>query len=87
MFGTFIDELPDIPITFGLVDQPQTMNMFEKEFFYFRDLWNKAQSMDNWSDWFSTWLKGPGWMPGLSRLGDYSQIPEVLVLYKHFIIS
>lgn len=33
--------------------------------------------MNNWTDWFSAFLKGPGWFPGTGRLGDDSFVAEV----------
>ena len=33
-------------------------------------------TMTNWSDFFSAFLKGPGWFPGTERLGDITFVPE-----------
>ena len=33
--------------------------------------------MDNFGDKISAFLKGPGWFPGTSRLGDPTGVPEI----------
>jgi len=33
--------------------------------------------MTNWPDRISAFVKGPGWFPGTSRLGDLEMVPEV----------
>jgi alkylglycerol monooxygenase len=76
MFGTFEWEREDEKIVYGLVDQPQFFNPLRNQFFYYKSIWDKAQSMDNWSDWISAFVKGPGWTPGSARLGDYELVPE-----------
>ena len=53
--------------------------------FYYGKVWQKAQSMDNWSDWLSAFLKGPGWFPGTERLGDLMMVPEVTKLLKNLV--
>jgi alkylglycerol monooxygenase len=77
MFGTFEWEREDEKIVYGLVDQPQFFNPLRNQFFYYKSVWDKAQSMDNWSDWISAFVKGPGWTPGSDRLGDYMLVAEV----------
>ena len=37
--------------------------------------------MSNWTDFFFAFIKGPGWFPGTSRLGDISFVPEVCLLW------
>ena len=32
--------------------------------------------MENWSDFFAAFYKGPGWFPGTERLGDITFVPE-----------
>eukprot|EP00091_Calanus_sinicus_P019531 TRINITY_DN4937_c0_g1_i1.p1 TRINITY_DN4937_c0_g1~~TRINITY_DN4937_c0_g1_i1.p1 ORF type:complete len:150 (+),score=35.38 TRINITY_DN4937_c0_g1_i1:140-589(+) len=36
-----------------------------------------------WTDFFSAFIKGPGWFPGTERLGDISFVPENPVREKY----
>ena len=45
--------------------------------FYYGKVFEKARSMNNWSDRVFAFLKGPGWFPGTERLGDPMGVPEV----------
>ena len=38
--------------------------------------------MENWSDFFAAFYKGPGWFPGTERLGDITFVPERPVRIK-----
>ena len=35
-------------------------------------MWEEFWKMNSWSDKLSVLFKGPGWRPGLPRLGDNS---------------
>lgn len=76
LFGTFEQERKDIKIVYGLVDQPQFFNPIKHQFFYYGKVLEKARSMDNWVDYISAFIKGPGWFPGTPRLGDDSFVAE-----------
>jgi len=76
IFGTFEAERPDVGIVYGLVDQPQFWNPVKHQIFYYGKVLEKARSMSNWADFFSAFIKGPGWFPGTGRLGDISFVPE-----------
>ena len=45
--------------------------------FYYGKVVEKARSMENWTDFFFAFVKGPGWFPGTERLGDITFVPEV----------
>ena len=77
MFGTFEQEKLDEKIVYGLVDQPQFFNPFKHQFFYFYNVFKKAQSMENWKDFVFAFVKGPGWFPGTPRLGDLNFVPKI----------
>merc|ERR1719342_577456 len=83
MFGTFEAEKPDVKIVYGLVDQPQFWNPVKHQVFYYGKVWEKAQSMSNWTDFFSAFVKGPGWFPGTERLGDITFVEENPVREKY----
>ncbi|TRY69032.1 hypothetical protein TCAL_01416 [Tigriopus californicus] len=76
MFGTFEWERPGEDIVYGLVDQPQYFSPMRHQIHYYVKIVEKANTMDNWSDKLSAFLKGPGWFPGTPRLGDIMQVPE-----------
>ena len=48
------------------------------QLFYYGKIREKANSMSNWGDKVSAYVKGPGWFPGTPRLGDISQVKEVI---------
>jgi len=78
IFGTFAKEDQSVDLVYGLVDQPQSFNAVSLNFFYFNLLHEKATSTGSWKAWFY----GPGWFPGLPRLGDVSSLPEAPVRSK-----
>jgi len=82
MFGTFEQER-EAKIVYGLVDQPQFWNPVKHQVFYYGKVWEKAQSMSNWTDFFSAFVKGPGWFPGTERLGDITFVEENPVREKY----
>ena len=77
IFGTFAEEKEEESIVYGLVDQPQFFNPIKHQFFYFHNVFKKAKSMDNWRDFVSAIVKGPGWFPGTPRLGDPNGVLEI----------
>ena len=42
----------------------------------------RAATYDNWTDRIYCFIKGPGWEPGKPRLGNYEEIPQVIVIYQ-----
>jgi len=80
IFGTFAEEKKDEDLVYGLVDQPQFFNILKHNYFYFGLLHEKAKSFGSWKAWFY----GPGWFPGLPRLGDVSGLPEIPKREKHY---
>eukprot|EP00088_Acartia_fossae_P017622 TRINITY_DN2005_c0_g1_i3.p1 TRINITY_DN2005_c0_g1~~TRINITY_DN2005_c0_g1_i3.p1 ORF type:complete len:460 (+),score=113.26 TRINITY_DN2005_c0_g1_i3:50-1429(+) len=76
LFGTFEAERDDIKIVYGLVDQPQFFNPIKHQLFYYGKVLEKARSMNNWWDYISAFIKGPGWYPGTERLGDITFVDE-----------
>ncbi|KAK4321826.1 hypothetical protein Pmani_007453 [Petrolisthes manimaculis] len=77
LFGTFQEERDNEPIAYGLVDQPQSLNVMWLQVFYFRAVYSKARSMTTWGDTFRALFYGPGWFPGTPRLGDLDTFPDV----------
>jgi len=72
LFGTFQEERREEEIVYGLVDQPQFFDVIKHQLFYFDILHTKAAT----GDWFKAWFYGPGWFPGLPRLGNNDLVEE-----------
>jgi hypothetical protein len=53
------------------------MNFSYLKFFHFKNVASKFMEMQTWQDKLSALFKGPGWRPGLPRLGD-DNFPEVI---------
>jgi len=83
MFGTFQEELASEEIVYGLVDQPKFFDVLKHQLFYFKLLHQKAASTKSWSDWCKAWLAGPGWFPGLGRLGNNDLVDKIPKRNKH----
>ncbi|XP_045111967.1 alkylglycerol monooxygenase-like [Portunus trituberculatus] len=77
LFGTFEEERDDDPVVYGLVDQPQASGVLYLQFFYIRDVVEKARQQATWGDSMRALLYGPGWVPGAPRLGDMDTFPDV----------
>merc|ERR1719225_1506700 len=75
MFGTFQDLRSDQQIVYGLIDQPQFFNLIKHQFFYFPVLLGKVEGGPWWQK-IAVWFLGPGWFPGLPRMGDNNLCPE-----------
>ncbi|XP_053638758.1 alkylglycerol monooxygenase isoform X2 [Cherax quadricarinatus] len=76
-FGTFEAERNNEEIVYGLTNQPQTYNVIWHQFFYFVEVYRKARSMSTWGDSLKALFYGPGWTPGMPRLGDPSTFTDV----------
>jgi len=77
IFGTFQDLRSDQETVYGLIDQPQFFNVMKHQFFYFKCIQDKVAESTNWMDQITVWFKGPGWFPGLPRLGNNDLCPEI----------
>jgi len=83
IFGTFQDLRPDEQTVYGLIDQPQFFNLVKHQFFYFPVLLGKVEGGPWWQK-IAVWFLGPGWFPGLPRMGDNNLCPEIPQREKHF---
>jgi len=77
MFGTFQEELPDVPIVYGLVDPVHSLNPIYLQVFYYGKLRDKWQSMVGWKNKIFSLIKGPGWRPGSPWTGFIEEVPDV----------
>merc|ERR1712172_225585 len=83
IFGTFQDLRPDEQTVYGLIDQPQFFNVVKHQLFYFTVLLGKVEGGPWWQK-MAVWFLGPGWFPGLPRMGDNNLCPEIPQREKHF---
>merc|ERR1712107_788942 len=74
---------PDEQTVYGLVDQPKFFNVVKHQLFYFPALLDKVPD-GTWSQKIAVFFMGPGWFPGLPRMGDNNLCPEIPQREKHF---
>lgn len=84
IFGTFQDLRTDEDTVYGLIDQPRFFSMVWHQLFYFPAMQDKVKNNGSWTDQVMVWLNGPGWFPGLPRLGDNNLCPEIPQRIKHY---
>ncbi|XP_060937155.1 alkylglycerol monooxygenase [Limanda limanda] len=75
LFGTFAAE-EEKPV-YGLVFPIKTFEILYVQLHYYSYLWNVSKTYRSISHKLSTFIMGPSWKPGKSRLGDYEDNPEV----------
>ena len=63
LFGTFQEELDDVPAVFGITRPAQTWNPFRINFQHLWLLISDAWRAENWKDRFTIWFKPTGWRP------------------------
>uniref|UniRef100_A0A8D3CTM2 Alkylglycerol monooxygenase n=1 Tax=Scophthalmus maximus TaxID=52904 RepID=A0A8D3CTM2_SCOMX len=75
LFGTFAEETDKV--VYGLVFPIKTFEILYVQFHYYSYLWRKSKTYKAISNKLSTFIKGPSWKPGKSRLGDHVDNPKV----------
>jgi sterol desaturase/sphingolipid hydroxylase (fatty acid hydroxylase superfamily) len=63
LFGTYQEELDEVPAVFGITRPAQTWNPFRINFQHLWLLINDAWRAENWKDRFTIWFKPTGWRP------------------------
>lgn len=63
LFGTFQEELDEIPPVFGITRPAQTWNPIRINFQHLGLLISDAWRAENWKDKFTIWFKPTGWRP------------------------
>ncbi len=63
LFGTFQEELDDVPAVFGITRPAQTWNPFRINFQHLWLLISDAWRAENWKDKLTIWFKPTGWRP------------------------
>uniref|UniRef100_A0A7N8XAN5 Alkylglycerol monooxygenase n=1 Tax=Mastacembelus armatus TaxID=205130 RepID=A0A7N8XAN5_9TELE len=75
LFGTFAPETDKV--IYGLVFPINTFEILSVQLHYYLYLWERSTTYKTIWDKLSTFIKGPSWTPGKSRLGDHADIPKV----------
>ncbi|CAF3091976.1 unnamed protein product [Rotaria socialis] len=76
LFGTFAAERNDEPIAYGLIHPINTFDPIDTQFCHFEYICKQFFKVEGWENKLSLIWKGPGWQPGLPRLGS-TDFPEV----------
>ncbi|KAG0306388.1 hypothetical protein BGZ98_002464 [Dissophora globulifera] len=87
MFGTYADErvYPEVvarkedeePVAYGLTHPINTFDPVAIQLGHFKHIWNMLWATPGLGNKFKVVFYGPGWHPGVPRLGLLSEIPDV----------
>ncbi len=84
LFGTFQEELPDVPPVYGISRPARTWNPFKINFQHFWLLLKDAWRAEQWSDKLKIWFMPTGWRPeGLDEKYPVSKIEDVYNFEKY----
>ncbi|XP_023249207.1 alkylglycerol monooxygenase [Seriola lalandi dorsalis] len=75
LFGTFAVETDKV--VYGLVSPIRTFEIVYIQLHYYLYLWRRSNTYKTISNKLSTFIKGPSWKPGQSRLGNHAGNPKV----------
>jgi alkylglycerol monooxygenase len=83
LFGTFAAERKNEEIAYGLIHPINTFDPLETQFCHLKYMCQQFFQIEGWQNKLSIIWKGPGWQPGLSRLGsdDFPQINYPIHVY------
>ena len=70
LFGTFESGESKEEVAYGLVHNVKTFSPLYIQYFHYKHIWSEFFKQDTLSNKLSVLFKGPGWRPGLPRLGD-----------------
>ncbi|XP_029958581.1 alkylglycerol monooxygenase [Salarias fasciatus] len=75
LFGTFAPETDKV--IYGLVVPINTFENLSIQLHYYYNLWERSKLYKSVKHKFLTFLNGPSWKPGKTRLGDHDDNPKV----------
>lgn len=78
LFGTFKAEDKSNPPVYGLVHPIRSYNPIEVQLHPWPTIWKRIKQYGSWKDKLGVLLNGPGWRPGLPRLGNHSELPPIV---------
>lgn len=77
LFGTFKQEDKNNPPVYGLVHQVQSFDPIYIQFHPWRIIWRRIKRAKGIGNKLKVVFYGPGWKPGLGRLGNPEDLPKV----------
>lgn len=84
MFGTFQEELDDIPPVYGVLTPPRTWNPIKINFQHVWKLTKDAFYTKRWSDRLSLWFRPTGWRPeDVKETHPWNGIDDVYAYEKY----
>jgi sterol desaturase/sphingolipid hydroxylase (fatty acid hydroxylase superfamily) len=83
-FGTFQEELKEVPAVYGITRPAQTWNPIKINFQHLWLLMQDAWRAENWKDKFTIWFKPTGWRPkGFEEKYPVHKIDDVYAFEKY----
>lgn len=84
LFGTFQEELPEVPAVFGITRPAETWNPIKINFQHLWVLIRDAWHAENWEDKFRIWFMPTGWRPeGFDKKYPIHKIDDVFNFNKY----
>lgn len=77
MLGTFAAEQREDKVVFGLTHPLNSWDVLYTQFLHVAHIGRMVWATPGLANKFFHIVKGPGWMPGLPRLGRIEDIPDV----------
>lgn len=74
LFGTFREEVEDVPVVYGVTHSINTFNNIEINLHPWRGIWDNMCSVSGLKNKFLCLYNGPGWIPGSNPPEEY-EIP------------
>jgi sterol desaturase/sphingolipid hydroxylase (fatty acid hydroxylase superfamily) len=84
LFGTFQEELPNVPAVYGITRPAHTWNPIHINFQHLSLLVRDAIAVKNWKDKWNIWFKPTGWRPSeLEKTAPIYKIENVYDMQKY----
>lgn len=78
LFGTFKAEDKSNPPVYGLIHQVRSYNPIYVQFHPWPNIWRRMRRAEKLQDKLGVIFNGPGWRPGLKRLGNPHELPRLV---------
>lgn len=78
LFGTFKAEDKQNPPVYGLVHPVRSFNPIRVQFHPWPIIWKRIKNAKTLHHKLGVVFNGPGWAPGMDRLGDLNKIPKIV---------
>jgi alkylglycerol monooxygenase len=75
MFGTFQEEIEEP--AYGLCPPAKSWNILRGQLDHYIHIFRRFRRQQGIANKLSVLFKGPGWVPGGTRLGDISKVPNI----------